>query len=107
MIDLKQLEPQLLALRASVAKEGAEFPPGGDWRMARLVEEKLHLPLQSGLFVDNAGRGHPHAWNVEPDTGDIVDLSLVQFNPTSRPIEISQPRDIEESRYLAGVYFAA
>ena len=102
---LKEIEQDLLALRSAVASEGLQFPRGRCWAIAKLIEERLHLPRQSGLFVDDDGRGHPHEWNVHPQTREIADLSLSQFGSQWRELEIFPPRDIEETRHLAGVTF--
>ena len=96
----------LSSLVAEIRSELSDFPRGCCEYTAALVQEVFCYPKHSGLFIDDSGVGHPHAWNVDPETGKTIDLTATQFNPALRMVYVAEPEGDEGSRhYLEDVGF--
>ena len=100
---------KLIQIREQCQELIPTFPHGCCSMVARLVEAQLGFRFQQGLYLadDKENIGYPHSWNILPDTGDIIDLTLEQFGSGHQHIEISDgSQDISTTRYLPDVSYS-
>jgi hypothetical protein len=71
---------RLISLRKNLEKERKAFPQGNCADVSALVKRTLGLQVIQGEFVSE-GKHYGHAWNYDPESGEIVDLSADQFDP--------------------------
>ncbi|MDP2637458.1 MAG: hypothetical protein Q8P26_00150 [Candidatus Levybacteria bacterium] len=112
----EKFEPILminLRLAYEQFSRSSEFPKGYCYPTALLLAKKLGLGIEQGYFMvdDDRMPDRRHAWNINKK-GDIIDLTLAQFNPLLRqPIKsgvlIVKSRDSLYGRYVSedGVFF--
>ena len=102
-VRLMQMRRRLRIVSSSMQSKFRCFPGGCCEVTASAVERHTALDYQNGLFIDDDGVAHPHAWNVDPETGDIYDLTIAQFGERFSNIQrISRTSPIYE-RYEAGL----
>jgi hypothetical protein len=77
------MDPQIFArlseIRQYIRSQYASFIDITCHYAATKVAGELGMEVVDGYFKDEFGRKLPHHWNYNPGTGEIVDLTAVQF----------------------------
>ncbi len=93
---------KLTKLREKMETDFEGFPEGYCMKASEIVAEELKMKKARGIFVDDHGISHVHAWNKKD--GKIYDLTADQFSGKFPKIYIIEENsDDAKSTYREGI----